>query len=220
MKRKYLMAMILCLCCAFAFTSPVFALSKSTAVKTAKKYVPSGAVLKDTDREGDGWEVEFKKKKTEYTVLISSANKLLEKDMERVNMHGGQNKKVTAAKATAIVQSTYSPTSILKATARYDDGYVYKVAFKGKKYLGVAVVNRTNNTIIESTKVYKTSGYYSPFKAYEKALKKVKNGSLTDVNVDYEKKKWIYEFEMIKGNVEYEVKINAKTGALISCRID
>lgn len=52
------------------------------------------------------------------------------------------------------------------------------------------------------------------------ALKAVGGGTVTDIDFDVERGRSIYEVEVYHNNLEYELKIDANTGAIIRKKVD
>lgn len=77
----------------------------------------------------------------------------------------------------------------------------------------VEAANKVNNV---TSNQYK---YLISFeKAQEIALKKVPGAVITEVELDRERNLFVYDIDMNMNGVEYEIKLNAKTGAGISAK--
>ena len=226
--KKYISMLLAVMMTVILMMSPVFAVSKSTALKKAKQYVPSGAILKDTDKEGTFYEFEFynKEKTKTYTILINAKNKLVEKEVDVVGKagKGGSKFTISASKASSAVKEAFKGITVKSTVKAKDDGCVYIVCFTKGSTVGIANVNSDNGKIVKWTKVYhkKSSKFISPKKARSKLLAKQSGMKMTDIDLDYnaKAKRWDYELEGRAGNYEYELELNAKTGKQISFEKD
>lgn len=69
--------------------------------------------------------------------------------------------------------------------------------------------------LLSSTKAY-AGKITSIRQAEKKALKKLKNAVVTEVDVDYEKGTMVYEIQLVKGTREYDITYRASDGKMIS----
>lgn len=60
----------------------------------------------------------------------------------------------------------------------------------------------------------------SQAQARQAAIKAVGGGKVTDIDFDVERGRSVYDVEVRSGNKEYQVKIDANTGAVIRKRLD
>ena len=80
-----------------------------------------------------------------------------------------------------------------------------------------------NKRYIASTASTKNNGYIGVNKAISIALKKVKgakNSNVTDVHLDRENGRMVYEGEIHYNGIEYEFDIDAVTGEIVKWKVD
>ena len=81
----------------------------------------------------------------------------------------------------------------------------------------------SNKQFIASTASTKKNGYIGVNKAISIALKKVKgakNSNVTDVHLDRENGRMVYEGEIHYNGMEYEFDIDAVTGDIVKWKVD
>ncbi len=132
-----------------------------------------------------------------------------------------KNAKVSKKKAT-----------FTKVKKEYEDGIlVYDVEFKTKTAHYDYDINARTGKVVSMSKEIKASKtkkrsakYISASKAKSIALKKArlkaKQVIFTKIKRDRDDGRVVYEIEFFRGNTEYEVEINAKTGKIIDFDID
>lgn len=206
---------------------PTHALSKSNALKIARKTLPSQGYLIKSEHKKGLWEFTFKNKnrKIEWEVEVSESAKMaLKLEMERKQYEGGRRYKISSAKAKSNVLKKFKNITVTKVRKTRDDGLIYRVSFKHKKYTATADVNAQSGKVQGYTKNFfatkTTSAIISKDKAVSIAKKRIPNANLRKVKLEVEKGTLVYEVELIKGRIEYEVTINAKTGKIIEVDID
>ena len=206
---------------------PTHALSKSNALKIARKALPSQGYLIKSEHKKGLWEFTFKNKnrKIEWEVEVSESAKMaLKLEMERKQYEGGRRYKISSAKAKSNVLKKFKNITVTKVRKTRDDGLIYRVSFKHKKYTATADVNAQSGKVQGYTKNFfatkTTSAIISKDKAVSIAKKRIPNANLRKVKLEVEKGTLVYEVELIKGRIEYEVTINAKTGKIIEVDID
>ena len=206
---------------------PTHALSKSNALKIARKTLPSQGYLIKSEHKKGLWEFTFKNKnrKIEWEVEVSESAKMaLKLEMERKQYEGGRRYKISSAKAKSNVLKKFKNITVTKVRKTRDDGLIYRVSFKHKKYTATADVNAQTGKVQGYTKNFfatkTTSAIISKDKAVSIAKKRIPNANLRKVKLEVEKGTLVYEVELIKGRIEYEVTINAKTGKIIEVDID
>ncbi|WP_352403141.1 PepSY domain-containing protein [Kandleria vitulina] len=206
---------------------PTHALSKSNALKIARKALPSQGYLIKSEHKKGIWDFTFKNKnrKIEWEVEVSESAKMaLKLEMERKQYEGGRRYKISSAKAKSNVLKKFKNITVTKVRKTRDDGLIYRVSFKHKKYTATADVNAQTGKVQGYTKNFfatkTTSAIISKDKAVSIAKKRIPNANLRKVKLEVEKGTLVYEVELIKGRIEYEVTINAKTGKIIEVDID
>ena len=206
---------------------PTHALSKSNALKIARKALPSQGYLIKSEHKKGLWEFTFKNKnrKIEWEVKVSESAKMAIKlEMERKQYEGGKVYKISSNAAKNAVLKKFKNITVTKVRKTRDDGLIYRVSFKHKKYTATADVNAQTGKVQGYTKRFivtkSTSSVISRDKAVSIAKKRIPNANLRKVKLEVEKGTLVYEVELIKGRIEYEVTINAKTGKIIEVDID
>jgi uncharacterized membrane protein YkoI len=206
---------------------PTHALSKSNALKIARKALPSQGYLIKSEHKKGIWDFTFKNKnrKIEWEVEVSESAKMaLKLEMERKQYEGGRRYKISSAKAKSNVLKKFKNITVTKVRKTRDDGLIYRVSFKHKKYTATADVNAQTGKVQGYTKRFivakSTSSVISRAKAISIAKKRVPNSTVRKVELDVEKGTLVYEIELVKGRTEYDITINAKTGKIIEVDVD
>ena len=116
-------------------------------------------------------------------------------------------------------------SKIISARLSVDDGLSeYKVSLKKGKRQYKLVYNAKNGKLLEyewkQLASSSQSVYIGESKARNIALKKAPGASITKFEFDRDDETAVYEVELRKGIYEYEIKINAVTGAVIEFEKD
>ncbi|MEG0918552.1 MAG: PepSY domain-containing protein [Bacilli bacterium] len=203
------------------------AMTPDEAKEIAKGHVPKTAEFVNTKDEETKYEVDFydKTNKESFEVEVhkeSKAVKKIESNMD--NDRGSKTVKLSKSQASAIIKKAFDNLTSLKITLNKDDGlYKYDASFKAKDFYGSAEVNPETGVILESTIKYGTTvaipndpngngDLLTKGQAEAAALKFTDGGKIKDIDLDKNNGSYIYEVEVVKGNVEYELLIDAKTG--------
>lgn len=155
---KKLLSFVASLLCVFMMMSPVSAISKKTAKSIAKKYVPSGYTYKSAHKDGNTWEVKYKKGKFTIEVDVSDkTKKVKEVDKNYSGKAGGTSWKISKSKAKSLVKAKFKGAKIIEVDKESSkkDGKYWEVEFKTSKYKGEAKVNASNGKIYEYEKDYR-----------------------------------------------------------------
>ena len=206
--------------------------SASQAQEAALKEVPSATVVEvDTDMENGEliYEVELQKGGKEYNLHYRSSDGSLVKYEWELNHppYTNQNKKNLSKQAIrkkALEQ--VKNATVVSTVLKHDDGRSeYKVVLKkGNKQYKLVYDSKSGRLLEYEWELAKSgdssSKYIGAEKAKAIALKKVPSATVTKVEFDHDDGMAVYEVEMIKGNYEYEVKINAKNGKIIEFEKD
>ena len=94
---------------------------------------------------------------------------------------------------------------------------------KSNRYQNTAGRKNSNKQYVAATASTKKNGYIGVNKAISIALKKVKgakNSNVTDVHLDREKGRMVYEGEIHYNGMEYEFDIDATTGEIVKWKVD
>jgi len=197
------------------------------ASKAAQKKVPGASITEiemDTDDGEAVVEVSLVKKTKKYNLKYRcSDNKLIEYEWELPNSsYSLQNKKnVKLSKIKAKARKLVKGSRIISARLSVDDGLSeYKLSLKKGKRQYKLVYNAKNGKLLEYEWKQQHSSssqsvYIGESKARNIALKKAPGASITKFEFDKDNGTAVYEVELRKGIYEYELKINAVTGAVI-----
>lgn len=203
------------------------AYNTNKASKAAQKKVPGASITEiemDTDDGEAVVEVSLVKKTKKYSLKYrQSDNKLIEYEWELPNTsYSIQNKKnVKLSKIKAKARKLVKGSRIISARLSVDDGLSeYKLSLKKGKRQYKLVYNAKNGKLLEyEWKQQRSSSsksvYIGESKARNIALKKAPGASITKFEFDKDDGIAVYEVELRKGIYEYELKINAVTGAVI-----
>ena len=197
------------------------------ARKAAQKKVP-GASITEVEMDMDDGEavveVSLIKKTKKYSLKYRhSDTKLIEYEWELPNnSYSIQNKKnVSMSKIKTKARKLVKGSKIISARLSVDDGLSeYKLSLKKGKRQYKLVYNAKNGKLLEYEWKQRNSsssqkGYIGESKARNIALKKAPGATITRFEFDKDDGIAVYEVELRKGIYEYEVKINAATGAII-----
>lgn len=197
------------------------------ASKAAQKKVP-GATITEVEMDMDDGEtvveVSLIKKTKKYSLKYRhSDTKLIEYEWELPNnSYSIQNKKnISMSKIKTKARKLVKGSKIISARLSVDDGLSeYKLSLKKGKRQYKLVYNAKNGKLLEYEWKQQNSssspkGYIGESKARNIALKKAPGATITKFEFDKDDGIAVYEVELRKGIYEYEVKINAATGAII-----
>lgn len=197
------------------------------ASKAAMKKVPGASVTEVETDIDDGEavvEISLIKKNKKYSLTYrQSDNKLIEYEWELPNTsHSIQNQKnVSLSGIKKKARKLVKGSKIISARLSVDDGLSeYKVSLKKGKRQYKLVYNAKNEKLLEYewkqlASSSSQSVYIGESKARNIALKKAPGASITKFEFDRDDGTAVYEVELRKGIYEYEIKINAVTGAVI-----
>ncbi len=205
--------------------------SLKKAKQTAKRKVPGATVNKvemDTENGKTVYEVTLVKKNKKYDLKYrSSDGKLIKYEWELPNTsYSIQNKKnIKKSKIKKKARQKVKGAKITSVRLSIDDGLSeYKVHMTKGTRRYTLVYNAKSGKLLEyewklTNKSSKTSNI-GKTKAKQIALKKVPGATV--IKIEYEKDDGIaiYEVELLKGSYEYDIKINAKTGAILEFEQD
>lgn len=202
------------------------------ASKAARKKVPGASITEVETDIDDGEavvEVSLIKKNKKYSLKYrQSDTKLIEYEWELPNTsYSIQSKKnVALSKIKTKARKLVKGSKIISARLSVDDGLSeYKVSLKKGKRQYKLVYNAKNGKLLEYewkqlSPSSSQSVYIGESKARNIALKKAPGASITKFEFDRDDGTAVYEVELRKGIYEYEIKINAVTGAVIEFEKD
>lgn len=201
------------------------------ASKAARKKVPGASITEVETDIDDGEavvEISLIKKNKKYSLKYrQSDNKLIEYEWELPNTsYSIQSKKnVSLSGIKKKARKLVKGSKIISARLSVDDGLSeYKVSLKKGKRQYKLVYNAKNGKLLEyewkQLASSSQSVYIGESKARNIALKKAPGASITKFEFDRDDETAVYEVELRKGIYEYEIKINAVTGAVIEFEKD
>lgn len=234
-KGKRMLAMAITLCSVVAFL-PVQAEAKKIASGSAAKKLArskvKGAVVTEVDTDYENgtivYDVELHKGNREYSLEYrASDGKLMKYKWELIYEGSSQASKTVKKEAIRKAASKKVKKAKIVSVTLDDDLYKpeYDVVMKkgNKKY--ELSFNAHSAKLVEyewklvSGKSSK-SKYIGLTKAKSIASKKVPGGRFVKVEFDKDDGVAVYEVEIKKGGMEYEMKIHAKTGKILEYESD
>lgn len=199
--------------------------TKTDAKKLAQKYVPSGSEYQSTSYEDGEYEVKFynKSKSERYSVDVkSSTKKIVSFESENINDNGSSKVVLSKTKANAKVTNELKSVKIVSTRLDTDDGLKeYDVKFSSSKYSGSYSINPETGLIIDRdinikyTKSTTSTTKITATKAKSIALKKVPGATVIKCKLDTDDGRKVYEVDLVKGNYEYDLTIDATTGKIL-----
>lgn len=202
--------------------------SMRKARNAALKQVPGANVTEiDTDTE-DGmtlYEVSMLKKSKEYHLTFrASDGKLVEYEWELPNTSYSiqSRKNISRSKIKRAAQKLIKQSRIRSIRLVTDDGLSeYKLTLSKANRQYKLIYNAKNGKLLEyswklaSSKSTSSSKYISSARAKSIALKKAPGAAVIKTELDDDDGTAVYEIELRKGSYEYDITINAKTGAVL-----
>lgn len=230
-----LLTVLLVLTNAFCISGTVSAKAAKSArqiEKLAKKQVKGATVLKIEREKENGvlvYEVEMLKGKKEYDLTYrASDGKLISYGWEIQSWYvkNGTGKTMSLSKCKKLAQKEVSGGKIIsivkKRSNRID---IYKVKLqKGSKTYELKFHARTGKLLEYEWEINAKSSsnnkYIGEKKAKQIALKEVGGGTVVKIEFDMDDGVPVYEIEIVDGELEYEVIIHARTGAVLEIDVD
>lgn len=203
--------------------------SMDEAKKLAQQKVKSAVVTEvetDTEHGETVYEVSMYKGQKEYSLKYrASDGKLIDYEWEIPNTSYELQDKANVSEASIKSKAgkKVKNATVVSVRLKEDDGLMeYKVRLDKGNYQYTLVYNAKNAKLLEYEKKYVassssggSSGYISQSKAEKIALDRVPGAVLVKIKLDHDDGIAVYEVELIKGNYEYEIEINAKTGKIL-----
>lgn len=235
MKKGIFIIALAVICSSVLLCTPVKSEAKkigslSAAKKIAKKKVKKAVITEagtDYDKGILVYEIELFKGSREYNLKYrASDGKLLEYQWELKSAVYSRVKKVSESKIRKKAASKVKKAKILSVLLDADDDdYEYKVIMKKgtKKYK--LVYHAGNGKLLEygweeNVKQAKKTVYIGLKKAKAIAAKKVPGARVVKAEFDHDDGLPVYEIEMKKDWLEYEIKIHAQTGRILEFDVD
>lgn len=207
--------------------------SSAAASKKARSLIKGGTVTElDRDREGSMtvYEVTLVKGKKKYEVKYNSANgKLISYEWERIGFRPSRGKYVSKKKIRKLALKQVKKAKVTKlfldVSDDGDDEYEVDMKKGQKKYTlsydafsGKLVSYKWELNVKKSSSSNK---YIGISKAKAIAKKKVPAGTVfVKVELDKDNGRYVYEIEMRKGKMEYEMTIDATSGKVLEFEKD
>lgn len=101
----------------------------------------------------------------------------------------------------------------LKLNATTGTGISIHKEYKNYKVNQVASNSNSNKTDVSQTKL-------TANEAQTIALQQVPNASVKKIELDHKGGQLVYEIELRKGYIEYDVEVDAATGTVLKCKVD
>lgn len=202
--------------------------SAEQAKSIAQQQVPQGSTYIKTENDKNKYEIKFynETKKEMYEVDINKSTQQITKYKTQLKGNNGSNTvKLSEEDAKKVVTNEVPNAEILSVKLDTDDGLKeYRIKFKTDTYFGEMDINPNTGIILEREFKFnladinnaQASNFITADKVKEIASNKVPNGIITDLDLEKIANDYIYEVEIYKDNYEYNLILNASTGAEIS----
>ena len=231
--------MIICLAMANVLCVPETVSAKNPVTdqqirKLAKKQVQGGRIVEiDQDYEKGVlvYEIEMLKGKKEYQLTYRAKDaKLISYgwEIQSFYVRRGRGRIISMDKCRKLAKKQTSNGKIISTVLKRSHGVdFYKVkAQKGTKKYELKFHARTGKLLEyeweSATK--KNSGnsrnYISKEQAKKAALERTGGGTVIKVKFEMDDGAPVYEVEVIRGEVEYEIKVHARTGRILEIDMD
>ena len=213
------------------------AMTLDKAKSLAKEHVPSTATFVKNDEEKTKFELEFydSTQGATYDVEVSKdEERVMEVTMDKDSDLGGKSVKITEAQAKKLVTDEFTGAKVSNVYLNVDDNlYTYDVDFRSDDFYGDAELNAETGEMLESKIKYgqavtipvegdnaknTSSTSKTGLLTYEQAKTKASelnggNTAIKSCELDKDNGVFYYDVDFLNGS---EVKLNAKTGELIS----
>lgn len=206
------------------YAAPV-STAKDVAVQKATKHVPKGSKLSGVVAKDDEYEIRFvnKDKGEVYEVEVDMKSQAIKEfKSEKIKGKGSNNVKLSKEEIKKIILKQHPKVEFKSIELDTEDNLKeYEVKVSDATLSGEIEVNPETGAILQRDFDIKTKStgkesakknLISVEKAKQVALKKVPHAVVKEVELDFEKGKYIYEIDMVKDGYEYELKVDAKTG--------
>lgn len=210
-------------------TSLSQAMSLDEAKDIAAKYVPASAKFLTSEEEDGKFEVLFRDdaKKESYEVEVSKETKKVKKVGTQLDMDlGSKTVKLKENDVKEIVKKSFDGVTSINVSLNKDDGlYEYNVTFKSNTFYGNADIHPVNGQILESTIKYGTAatiplegnnkeGLLTYPEVKKAVIAEAGGGTIKDIDLEKEQGSYYYEVELIKDGLEYQYRVDAKSGKI------
>lgn len=211
-------------------TNKVYGRKITSAAQAEEKALQKvkNATVSDVDKDyEDGsavYDVELVKGSKKYEITYrASDGKMTSYGWEKRNTDPARNKALIGRnKCRKLALKRVKNGNIVRIDLKVDDGIdIYKVKLKaGNKKYTLKYHARTGVLTEYEWELLKPSGenadgYIGLKKAQKTALAKVPGATIVKTEFDSEDGIPVYEVELVKGDYEYELKIDARTGEIL-----
>lgn len=217
----------------------VSAASRDEAKKAALSVVPEGVDLVEQDEDDGKYEFTFRTGDgtVEYEVEVAKNDgKVKELHTSLRDDRGAETAVLTEQEAIKAVQESWNGAEVTSIRLVKDDGrYLYEARFEADSCYGSAEIHAGTGVIVESDVklgtpiVVPTTGissgkqeketavYLTSDQIKEQALSRVPEGNIRNVDFDREDGRYIYEVDIYKDGIKYEIIYDAITGDELEC---
>lgn len=199
------------------------------AKKIAENYIPKNSTFIKADNDDNEYELKYynESEKEKYELDIDkTSQKLVKFESQKIVHAESSTVKITEDKAKEIVKKEFPKAENLSIYLDTDDGFKeYKVSFQYKDFYGTVGINPETGIITEcklklsqpyNNAISSTTNFLGK-DAIKKAVQKyVPNGIITDVDLEKSTNGAVFDIEIHKDNLQYDLILNAATGEKIS----
>lgn len=229
-KKIWILAVVLVAVAAVAVASLVprgaKAYSEDYAKNLAEGKVPAGSQMMGMEQDDDEYEFLYLSAdgSQRYEIEVSKqTGEMVKYEREAVAPQRSGEVKLSEEQAKAIVLEAYPEAQLLSIRLDQDDGYAeYEAVFTAGGYQGSMEIQADSGEILEvklklGQRIVIPAGtaggeYLQEEEIRSRALELVPGAVITDLDLEKKSNGYIYEIELFKDGVEYELKLDAKTG--------
>lgn len=196
------------------------------AKQIAAKQVSKDSTYRSTKDDGNEYEIKFYRESNQewYELGINkSSQSIISYESELTNHNGGTAVTLNEAEVKKIVTKEHKSADIISVSLEKDDGFMeYEVKFKANNCYGKYTIHPSSGIIlkrditigsIENVEAIKDLITYE--EASKKALEQYPGAVVTDVDLKWRNNSYIYKMELVQNGVEYEIKLDGKTGKVL-----
>lgn len=201
-------------------------LTEAEALALAQEAVPAKSEHLRTELDGAWYEVEFfsDARQEYYEVNVEKAlGKISLFESKAVNARGGETVSLSEEQAKKVLLDENEGAKVLSSVVERDDGLSkYVLSFSSETYYGEYHIHTQSGKVLEREIKTGTApaketadGFLSIEKAVELAKKQVPDATVSDVDLEKDNGRYCYKIELQKDGTEYDITLDAKTGALL-----
>lgn len=226
-KRLLFSSMFLCAALLIPGTLSAKQINSAEDAKQLAKAKVAGATVGETDTDYKNndlvYEVDLYKGNKEYQLTYKASNaKLIKYEWELFDKSSAEDVLLSKKKIKSLAKKKVGGGSVQSIHLEYDDGVSeYKVQIaKGSKTYQLVYHAGLGKLLsyeweITGNSGKASSGSVTAAKAKKIAKKKVPGATIIKCELDKDDGISVYEIEMVKGQMEYELTINAENGDII-----